>query len=505
MQTFSTIYNNSSIAISEISVIPYKIFCQEVLKLMVHRHNHCLNYYCIDKNEKYKFICLIANDTTHEIYLLSHDLAKVSGNSLESITPLCNAFHIFEREIYEKEGIMFKNHPWLKPLRFPSENTDIMQSMANYPFYKIEGEELHLVDVGPVHAGIIEPGHFRFICNGEKVLHLEIQLGYQHRNIEKLFIEKNHILHQSVLAESIAGDTVVGHGMAYTNLIESFCETNLPEQLLIERCIALEMERIAMHIADTSALCTDVAYQFGQVVNEALRTLIINTTQSWCGNRFGKGLIRPFGSNYQINRSLATKMLRIVSETEARFIEISDRIYLLASILDRFESIGIITEKQVHQIGAVGMVARHTGVPRDIRVSHPFGYYPNVKYDAVILHEGDVWARGMLRKTEAQKSFQLVKKLLEKLIAYDSVYNAEPNFNPELNASAFSVSLVEGWRGEICHSALTNEKGEIVHYKVKDPSIHNWTALALAMRNQEISDFPICNKSFNLSYCGHDL
>jgi Ni,Fe-hydrogenase III large subunit len=181
--------------------------------------------------------------------------------------------------------------------------------MDNYPFYRIESEELHEVGVGPIHAGVIEPGHFRFICNGEKVLHLEIHLGYQHRGIERLFVEKKTALQRCILAESIAGDTAVGHALAHVQLIESLAGVEVPEALQIERCIALELERIAVHIGDTAALCADVAYQIGQVVCEALRTTIINTTQLWCGNRFGKGLIRPGGTHYRLSDTQVDSML----------------------------------------------------------------------------------------------------------------------------------------------------------------------------------------------------
>ena len=196
--------------------------------------------------------------------------------------------------------------------------------MDNYPFYAIESEELHEVGVGPIHAGVIEPGHFRFICNGEKVLHLEIQLGYQHRGIEKLLIEKKDSLQRCILSESIAGDTSVGHALAHSQLIESLAGIEVSETLQIERCIALEMERLAVHIGDTAALCGDVAYQLGQVVCEALRTLIINTTQLWCGNRFGKGLVRPGGSNYPLSDDVADEILRVLADTGRRFCEVAD-------------------------------------------------------------------------------------------------------------------------------------------------------------------------------------
>ena len=276
---------------------------------------------------------------------------------------------IFEREIHENFRCGFTGHPWLKPVRYPHDNAD-NAAMADYPFYEIDSEELHEVGVGPVHAGVIEPGHFRFICNGEKVLHLEIQLGYQHRGIEKLFIEKESSLQRCILSESIAGDTSVGHGLAHTQLIESLAGIQAGESLQIERCIALELERVAVHIGDTAALCGDVAYQLGQVVCEAIRTLVINTTQLWCGNRFGKGLIRPGGSNYPLTDEVADAILKVLDETERRFGEITALIFSLPSVLARFEDIGQVTREQASAIGAVGMAARTCSIPRDIRVSH---------------------------------------------------------------------------------------------------------------------------------------
>jgi Ni,Fe-hydrogenase III large subunit len=351
---------------------------------------------------------------------------------------------------------------------------------------------------------VIEPGHFRFICNGEKVLHLEIQLGYQHRGIEDLFITKNNALQRCILSESIAGDTSVGHALAHSQLMESLGGIEVSETLQIERCIALEMERLAVHIGDTAALCGDVAYQLGQVVCEALRTTIINTTQLWCGNRFGKGLVRPGGSNYPLSNDVAEEMLRILDDTDRRFREITDCIYSLPSVLSRFDDIGILTKKQGLTIGAVGMAARSCGIMRDTRITHPFQYYKKYALQPVVLETGDVLARGMQRSLEARESVKIISELIE-IWKRNMRSIPEPDYYYKLKPDSFAISIVEGWRGEICHTALTDKYGSICHYKVMDPSFHNWMALALAARNQEISDFPICNKSFNLSYCGNDL
>ncbi|MBE3085515.1 MAG: NADH-quinone oxidoreductase subunit C, partial [Bacteroidetes bacterium] len=423
---------------------------------------------------------------------------------LKSITPVCSQLHVFEREIHENFGVEFEGHPWLKPVRYSHDRSDKSKIIDNYPFYSIESEELHEVGVGPVHAGIIEPGHFRFICNGEKVLHLEIQLGYQHRGIENLFIEKKDSLQRCVLSESIAGDTSVGHGLAHSQLIESLTGIKISEALQIERCIALEMERLAVHIGDTAALCGDVAYQLGQVVCEALRTTIINTTQFWCGNRFGKGLVRPGGSNYPLSDNVVDEMLRVLSDTGRRYCEITDRIYSLPSVLGRFDDIGILTRKQALSLGAVGMTARTCGILRDIRKTHPFQYYKNYPIQPVMLETGDVLARGMERNLEVRESVKIIHELID--IWRQKIKDIKkPVYDYKLKPNSFAISMVEGWRGEICHIAITDNNGNIAHYKVKDPSMHNWMALALAVRNQEISDFPVCNKSFNLSYCGNDL
>jgi len=264
------------------------------------------------------------------------------------------------------------------------------------------------------------------------------------------------------------------------------------------------MERLAIHIGDTAALCGDVAYQLGQVACEALRTTIINTTQFWCGNRFGKGLVRPGGSNYPLSNNIVDEMLRVLDDTGRRYSEVTDLIYYLPSVLGRFDDIGILTRQQALSLGAVGMAARTCGILRDIRKTHPFQYYKNYPVRPVILETGDVLARGMERNLEARESVKIIRELIE-IWRHKIKDIKKPVYDFSLKPNSFAISMVEGWRGEICHIAITDNNRNIAHYKVKDPSMHNWMALALAVRNQEISDFPVCNKSFNLSYCGNDL
>lgn len=503
-QLFSEMKNFSfPLDLRDIPVLNYDVFYDQISDFMKDESKHCIAYYAYETSGGLKFYCCIADDNNNSIKVIAHEQKK-DKPVLKSLTRTCSQLHIFEREIYENSGVEFEGHPWLKPVRYSHDRSDKSKIMNNYPFYEIESEELHEVGVGPIHAGIIEPGHFRFICNGEKVLHLEIQLGYQHRGIEKLFLQKEEPLQRCVLSESIAGDTSVGHALAHSQLIESLAGFEVSEALQIERCIALEMERLSVHIGDTAALCGDVAYQLGQVVCEALRTTTINTTQFWCGNRFGKGLVRPGGSNYPLKDAVAEEMLRVLADTGRRFCEITDRIYSLPSVLGRFEDIGIVTRQQALSIGAVGMAARSCGILRDIRKTHPFQFFKNYQIQPVMIETGDVLARGMQRNLEVRESLKIIRELVE--IWHQKIKdNKKPVYDYRLKPNSYAISLVEGWRGEICHIAITGSDGSIAHYKVKDPSMHNWMALSLAVRNQEISDFPVCNKSFNLSYCGNDL
>jgi Ni,Fe-hydrogenase III large subunit len=375
--------------------------------------------------------------------------------------------------------------------------------IANYPFYSIDSEELHEVGVGPIHAGIIEPGHFRFICNGEQILHLEIQLGYQHRGIEKLILQKKPLSQLTTLAENIAGDTTVGHTVAFSHVWESLCGFRATRDIDFARTIALELERIAIHTGDLSAVCTDIAYQLGSSVFGRLRTPIVNFMQEWCGNRLSKGLIRPGQNKFPFNEALAERLSELLDVFEPDFTEMNKELFNMPSALSRFERTGVVSSDDASAMGSVGMAARASGVVRDIRASHPDGLYPELMHDPVVKHHGDVYSRVQMRKKEVIQSIKYIRTLIANVPAVPEMDKETAMTIP--GSGLFTLSLIEGWRGEICHCAITDEKGGLVHYKIKDPSFHNWLALALSVRNNEISDFPICNKSFNLSYSGHDL
>lgn len=494
------IKNNQRIPLSSIPLLEYEEFLEtNALELMGEKQNHCVSYYGFPSGGKIRLICCMANDDEQRIYISSCLVSKTK--EYPSFTAHHLAFEKFEREIHENFGILYADHPWLKPVRYSFNRADKSQVIANYPFFSIDSEELHEVGVGPIHAGIIEPGHFRFICNGEQILHLEIQLGYQHRGIEQLLLEKDNLLQQVTLAESIAGDSVASHTTAFINLWESLCGYEAGADLQFSRTLALELERIAVHTGDLSGMCTDIAYQLGSSVFGRLRTPIINFFQVWGGNRLAKGLLRPGRNKFPFTAELAEKLIDTLDAFEPDFKEMCNELFSMPSALSRFEKTGVISFEQATEMGTVGMPARMSGISRDIRLSHPHDLYTTIEHAPIVKHHGDVYSRAQIRRQEIFQSIGYIRAMLQNIPQPESqgIDMKKPL------ADSFALSLVEGWRGEICHCAITGDAGELLHYKVKDPSFHNWLALAQAVRNNEISDFPISNKSFDLSYCGHDL
>lgn len=455
-----------------------------------------------EKENLIDLIIIIANDNQGILKILSTEVKE----SYKSLTPSLPQVHWFEREIYEQWGIYPERHPSLKPIRFHSrynskKEEEILPSVTD--FFQIEGEEIHEVAVGPVHAGIIEPGHFRFQCHGEDVFHLEISLGYQHRGIERGLIggpDKKTIHY----IETIAGDTSIGHTLSYCYAIEALSHTKVSVRDEIIRAILLELERLANHTGDLGALANDIGYLPTASYCGRLRGDFLNITSLICGNRFGRNIIRPGGVDFDLNPELIKEIENRVIKA---FKDLRSAINLLFNsnlVIERFEGTGSVTKDKAEEIGLVGVAARSCGLQIDNRVNFPCGAYQFTKIPISTYHTGDVFARGYVRWLEIQESVKFILDSLKKLIN-DNREIKDKNKNFELEKDKIVVSLVEGWRGEICHTIITDKKGKFKHYKIVDPSFHNWFGLALALRGEEISNFPLCNKSFNLSYCGHDL
>jgi len=402
--------------------------------------------------------------------------------------------HLFEREVWEQHGLTPRDHPWLKPVRRMGGGAP-----ANGEFFRVDGDEIHEVAVGPVHAGIIEPGHFRFQCAGEEVLHLEIALGYQHRGIEAALTGGPHRATASQV-EAASGDTTIGHATAYAWVLEALGGTEAPLRAQWLRAIALELERLACHTGDLGALAGDVAFLPTASACGKIRGDFLNLTALLCGNRFGRHFVRPGGCRHDLEPArlapLRERLPAVLADAERATAWLWDA----ASARARFEGTGTVTAPQAADVGLVGPAARACGLVRDVRCDHPAGWHRLAQAPVAVWPSGDVFARARVRWLELQRSGQLLREL------FSSPPEGEIHADgPRPAPDSLAVALVEGWRGEICHVALTDAAGRFRRYKIVDPSFHNWTGLALALRGQAISDFPLCNKSFNLSYCGFDL
>ncbi|HVO32655.1 MAG TPA: hydrogenase [Elusimicrobiota bacterium] len=418
--------------------------------------------------------------------------ADVFGAYL-SFTPECPQAHLFERELAEQYGVEPQGHPWLKPVRF----TGRAPGVAN--FFRVSGEEVHEVAVGPVHAGVIEPGHFRFQCLGEDVLHLEIALGYQHRGIERALIGGPHSRSPHQM-EALAGDASIGHATAYAQLLEALAGQDAPPRAEALRAIALEIERLANHIGDLGALSGDVGFLPTASYGGRIRGDFLNLSAELCGSRFGRGFVRPGGVGFDLDDARRRRMGTRLAEAAQAAAEAVQLLWDSPSVLSRFEGVGRLSPTLAEQLGLVGPVARASGLERDARFDFPSGFYRFAQIPLSTWHTGDVFSRAYLRWLEIQQSARFVRERLDAL-----PQGPVRTTVPLAGANRVAVALVEGWRGEIVHVGLTDAQGRFSRYKIVDPSFHNWPALALAMRGGAISDFPLINKSFNLSYAGHDL
>ncbi len=505
MSSWLNIRNASAVPLASVPLLPLEAFRQDIIAApandlrVVSLHGRPLA-------NSIELCAVLARDLDG---VLEVARTIVEGTSFSSMTPECAQVHLFERELGEQWGLRAEGHPWWKPVRFHKSyraghdawerKGDEQPTIGATDFYRVDGEEIHEVAVGPVHAGVIEPGHFRFQCHGEHVFHLEISLGYQHRGIEKTLAggPGKRTIH---FMETLAGDTTVGHSTAYCQAVEALSGCRPSAHAQAVRAIALELERLANHTGDLGALANDIGYLPTSSFCGRLRGDFLNTTAVLCGNRFGRGIIRPGGVAFDVDADRAAKVRDRVEETFKGVEGAARLLWQTGSVQARFEDVGQVSQETAEELGMVGPAARASGLRRDVRTQHPSGMYQFVHIPISTFHTGDVFARAFLRWLEIERSVVFLRSQLSRLPGGAPRATCGP-----MKPDSFCVSLVEGWRGEICHVAQTDSQGRFASYKVVDPSFHNWSGLAMALRDQQISDFPICNKSFNLSYCGHDL
>jgi Ni,Fe-hydrogenase III large subunit len=423
-------------------------------------------------------------------------LGELEGDAFPSLTPDCPQVHLFERELAETLGLEPVGHPWPKPVRFPDERGPAIGVMD---YYRVEGDEVHEVAVGPVHAGIIEPGHFRFGVAGEPVLYLQLRLFYVHKGTEKRF-EKLPWRHGLFLAESISGDTAVGHALAYAHAIERLVGVEVPPRARHLRTVLLELERVYNHVADIGAIATDVAFTVPASRAQVLRESLVSLQERLFGSRLLRGTVALGGVKCELTVGRRKELLAHLQGLEHEFDDLITLLIDSGSFTDRVDATGILTRRAARDLGIVGMAARASGLDLDLRRDQPHDAYSGMQFEVPVEEGGDVRARLMVRAREVEQSLFILRQALEELPEGHVVARL-----PEtLPAASSALGWAEGWRGECLHWIQTGEGGRIARVKVTDPSFKNWPALVQAVPGNILPDFPVINKSFNLSYSGND-
>jgi len=412
----------------------------------------------------------------------------------------------FEREMHDMFGVVPVGHPFLRPLVLHQHWPDGWRPMrrdagpmppmhdvaASYPFVEVEGSGVYEIPVGPVHAGLIEPGHFRFSVVGETILKMTARLWFVHRGVEKLF-EGREASEALVLAERISGDTTVAHSLAYCLAVEEALGLGVSERAQTLRAVLLEMERLYNHVGDIGALCNDVSFGVANARALTIRERMLRLNEEMTGHRLLRGSIRPGAT--EVRRTPSPAVMAQVAEDVESLVALA-----LANgvLVDRFDGTARLSTADARAIGTLGVVARASGVAVDARETHPFVAAP-VSLRVVTQTGGDVLARFIQRVEEMRVSFAIIAELLERLTSQLDTGTTRRT------ASSSGLGIVEGWRGTIVHRVELDGAGIVTRCRVTDPSFNNWPALSVSLADTIVPDFPLANKSFNLSYAGNDL
>jgi len=412
-----------------------------------------------------------------------------------------------ERALYDMSGIIAvgcpDTRPWLDhgqwALSFPlADGSFIKKTPSEYVFLPVEGDGIHQIPVGPIHAGIIEPGHFRFSANGETVIRLEERLGYVHKGVEKLFQGKD-VISAAKIAGRISGDSTVAYALAYALAVETALEIKAPERAQWLRALMAELERLANHCGDIGAVCNDAAFSLLHAHFGVLREEVLQLTELCFGHRLSMDVICPGGVSTDLTPDAAKRLEEWLEPAEKRFNKLVQVYDDCASLKNRTQNTGFVREDLVRTYGVGGFVGRASGRNFDARKNLSYSPYDQLTFDVTVLNAGDVNARVWVRICEVTQVFSLLRQLLMKLPSGAIVYQLPES----LVGDREGMAIVEGFRGDI-FMWLHICDGRLVRCYARDPSWFQWPLLENCIKGNIVADFPLCNKSFNCSYSGHD-
>lgn len=374
------------------------------------------------------------------------------------------------------------------------------ETKNDYAFTRVEGEGIYEIPVGPVHAGIIEPGHFRFSVAGEEIVLLEPKLGYKHRGVEKLF-EILPLEEKLKLSERVSGDSSFSHSLAFCQAVEALGGVEVSAEAANLRLIYAELERLANHLGDIGAIMIDTGFSFGGSHGARLREMVMRLNERLTGSRYLRGVNAIGGVTKDISPEAKDSLLKDLEALEKDFSEVMAIAENSNSLFNRLKETGTLNYQIALDHGTVGVAGRAVGILNDARLDYPYAAYPDYDLEIASETKGDVYSRFYVRVKEVYSSIKLIEQALQK-------YHGGKILNDkkiELKKNSLAVGIVEGWRGDIVYFVATDAQGEITRVEPRDPSFLNWTVLGHAGKGNVVPDFPLINKSFNLSYSGNDL
>jgi Ni,Fe-hydrogenase III large subunit len=398
---------------------------------------------------------------------------------------------LFMHEVYP-EGF----HPLLKSFKNESLNIDFSQPLKEYAFRECSGEGVYQIPVGPVHAGVIEPGHFRFSVIGETIFNLEIRHFYTHRGLEKL-AEGKSPLECCAVAESVSGDESAANSTAFAMAVEDICGVKAPLRAWCVRTILLELERVYSHLGDLAGMALDVAYPLGAAAFFNLREEILRQNAALADSRFSKGIIIPGGLKKDIPQSKLGGLLAYTNDFVGRLEDAVAVINASGWVIDRFETTGVIDRSLAAPLNLSGPAARASGVKTDTRLDHPYGLYEKLRVEEFTREGGDVLARFFVKADEIKNSIRLIQDVLDQ--TGGGPVSAECRVT-----DGYGMALVEAARGQNLHWVYV-KNGRIERYKIRTASFCNWPVIEHCVLGNIVADFPVINKSLSLSYAGNDL